>query len=58
MPTPKARIEIILDTTGNVSFSSSSGNLVTIFGMLEVAKKIVLESKAPEEPSIVIPRLG
>lgn len=49
---PKVELVILLDEEGNVGVKCSSKNLLTIFGMMEMAKKAYLENgiKAQLQP--------
>ena len=56
---PKVLITIALDDSGNVSLQATSNNLVTILGMIELGREILLKNKRVEEPSnIVVPDNG
>ena len=48
----KCEIRIILDETGRIGVQSSSQNLCTIFGMLELAKKAYIENSMKPKPII------
>ena len=46
----KVLIQIELSEDGEIHFTSTSKNLVTIFGMLETAKLIATQPKEMESP--------
>lgn len=55
----KAQLVITLDESGGVGVQSSSSNLVTIFGMLEMAKKAYIEAGLQGSKSnILVPNLS
>lgn len=51
---PKVLIQITLDDSGNVSCVSNSKNLITILGMIELAKEILTKNKQVKEPSPIL----
>lgn len=54
----KVQIQITLDAMGNVNVAASSKNLITIFGMFEMAKKALSESSQQQNHSgIVVPQI-
>lgn len=50
----KAKITITLEDDGRIGFNSTTQNLITLFGMLELAKKIVNESNKTVNQDIVL----
>lgn len=52
--TPKVAISIVLDDEGRISFQATSKNMVTLLGMMELAKKIVLNQKDVKEESPIL----
>ena len=60
MSDPKVSISIILDGQGRLGVSASSKNYITVIGMIELAKGIILKSKMNSENDsrIVVPDLG
>jgi hypothetical protein len=58
----KVGISVYIDESGNVGFTSTSKNQITILGLLECAKAIVLGSvKAKEngeDKRIVVPEMN
>ena len=53
----KAELRIILDEAGGIGVTSSTANLVTIFGMLEIAKKAYIEQSLKRGNLIEVPRM-
>ena len=47
---PKCVIQIVLEEDGAIHFTSSSPNLITVFGLLEMAKVIATQPKKEESP--------
>ena len=57
----KGRVRIIvdLDSGGRLHVEATSQNMVTVCGMLEVAKKIILETQKVQDSSrIVVPEIN
>lgn len=55
--TIKVKIEIVLDALGRIGVSANSTNMITIFGMIEMAKKAYLEQAIKNQSPIEIPRI-
>ena len=61
MPKVKVGISVFIDEAGQVGFTSTSKNQITILGLLECAKAIVLnqiKSDPQEESRILVPNEG
>ena len=56
----KVEISIFLEDSGHVGVNLSSHNIVTVLGMIETAKNLILDSArnapAPPESPIIVPR--
>lgn len=60
-PSVKVGVSVFLDEMGQVGFTSTSKNQITVLGLLECAKAIVLNqlnSKPQEESRILTPNAG
>lgn len=59
-PKHKVEITIFLEDSGHVGVNISSHNIVTVLGMIETAKALILSDQqpapAPEESKIIKPR--
>ena len=56
---PKVAITIFLDQEDKIHFQATTKNLITILGMLELAREIATQKKAIEPDSpIVVPDFG
>ena len=51
----KVEVVITLDDAGHIGVRSSTQNLVTIFGMFELAKKAYIENSLKPKSEIVAP---
>ena len=53
----KVKIEISLDALGRLNIQATTTNMITIFGMIEMAKKAYLEQAIKNQSPIEIPRV-
>lgn len=55
---PKFQLSIRIDEKGLISVHGPVNDKILCLGLLEIAKKIVLESKEQPQPNIIIPDLA